>query len=220
MSVLAFRAEIFPAPQALAGIRQADAALRLTTLIEKTAYSRRFSVVPSLPQLCEKAGRAAAQTILLLDDDLLESMLLADALASLPPTPRLIFLAKPERQSEAAPFVARGEMDFVAKAGDFAGIAAALLERHMHSAALSDRLSLPRGVGSSADLSEIFRHEINNPLTGILGNAELLLSHRERLPAADGQRLQTIVDLAVRLRETIRRLSNEWEASAQAERSL
>ncbi len=32
-----------------------------------------------------------------------------------------------------------------------------------------------------------------------------------RLSAVDTQRLQTVVDLAVRLRETIRRLSNAWE---------
>ena len=62
-----------------------------------------------------------------------------------------------------------------------------------------------------ADGAEILRHEINNPLTGILGDAELMLSHRDRLPAADTQRQQTVVDLAVRLRETTRRLSNAWE---------
>jgi two-component system, NtrC family, sensor kinase len=48
--------------------------------------------------------------------------------------------------------------------------------------------------------------DINNPLTGILGNAELVLSHATKLPPADIQRLQTI--LAVRLRETIRGLSD------------
>jgi len=65
------------------------------------------------------------------------------------------------------------------------------------------------------DVAEIFRHEINNPLTGILGNAELLLSHGVRLPAADTQRLQTVVDLAVRLRETIRRLSDAWDSQTR-----
>jgi signal transduction histidine kinase len=63
------------------------------------------------------------------------------------------------------------------------------------------------------NIAEIFRHEINNPLTGILGNAELLLSHGSRLPAMDTQRLQTVVDLAVRLRETIRRISNVFESA-------
>jgi len=65
------------------------------------------------------------------------------------------------------------------------------------------------------DVAEIFGHEINNPLTGILGNAELLLSHGVRLPAAHTQRLQTVVDLAVRLRETIRRLSDAWDSQSR-----
>ncbi|HEX9759831.1 MAG TPA: histidine kinase dimerization/phospho-acceptor domain-containing protein [Candidatus Acidoferrales bacterium] len=61
------------------------------------------------------------------------------------------------------------------------------------------------------DFGEVLRHEVNNPLTGILGNAELLLARRDRLPATAVQRLQVIADLAVRLRETVRRLSNAWE---------
>jgi len=60
-------------------------------------------------------------------------------------------------------------------------------------------------------------HELNNPLTGILGNAELLLAEIRRkddgkLPHGGRQRVETIAALAVRLRETVRRLSTEWEA--------
>jgi signal transduction histidine kinase len=70
--------------------------------------------------------------------------------------------------------------------------------------------------GLAEDFGEVLRHELNNPLTGILGNAELLLSEirrndEGRLPAGGLQRLETIAALAVRLRETIRRLSQEWE---------
>jgi signal transduction histidine kinase len=75
----------------------------------------------------------------------------------------------------------------------------------------SDSVVGPPWAEFPADLGEIFRHEINNPLTGILGNAELLLAHRDNLSDMETQRLQTVVDLAVRLRETIRRLSNAWE---------
>jgi signal transduction histidine kinase len=58
----------------------------------------------------------------------------------------------------------------------------------------------------------VLRRELNNPLIGILGNAELLLSEIRRnddgrLPAGGLQRLETIAALALRLRETIRRLS-------------
>ena len=70
--------------------------------------------------------------------------------------------------------------------------------------------------GLAEDFGEVLRHELNNPLTGILGNAELLLSEIRRnddgrVPAGGLQRLETIATLAVRLRETIRRLSQEWE---------
>lgn len=70
------------------------------------------------------------------------------------------------------------------------------------------------GVGE--DFGEVLRHELNNPLTGILGNAELLLAEVRRgndgrLPPGGLQRLETIAALAVRLRETIRRLSQQWE---------
>jgi len=63
---------------------------------------------------------------------------------------------------------------------------------------------------------ELLRHEMNNPLTGILGNAELLLAEVRRkndgrLPHGGQQRLETIAALAVRLRETVRRLSQECE---------
>jgi hypothetical protein len=65
------------------------------------------------------------------------------------------------------------------------------------------------------DFGQILRHELNNPLTGILGNAELLLaeirrSGDDRIPRGGQQRLETIAALAVRLRETIRRISQEW----------
>ena len=73
------------------------------------------------------------------------------------------------------------------------------------------------GSLNKEDFGEVLRHELNNPLTGILGNAELLLTEVRRksdgtLPQGAQQRLETIASLAVRLRETVRRLSLEWEA--------
>ena len=64
--------------------------------------------------------------------------------------------------------------------------------------------------------SHVLRHELNNPLTGILGNAELLLAEVKRknleLPSNAVRRLEIIVVLAVRMRETVRRLGDEWSA--------
>jgi signal transduction histidine kinase len=58
---------------------------------------------------------------------------------------------------------------------------------------------------------EILRHEINNPLTGILGNAELLYARRDGLPPAAVEPLETIAGLAARQGETVRRLLNAWD---------
>ncbi len=48
------------------------------------------------------------------------------------------------------------------------------------------------------------RHEINNPLTGVLGQAQLLL--REELSDKARKRAQTIEELAIRLRDVVAQL--------------
>jgi len=60
--------------------------------------------------------------------------------------------------------------------------------------------------GSPADLARVIRHEVNNPLTGILGNAELILAEGAGLPEKTRERLTTIIYLAVRLRDVLREL--------------
>jgi hypothetical protein len=69
------------------------------------------------------------------------------------------------------------------------------------------------------DIETIFRHEIDNRPMGILGNAELVLAHADRLSPTDTQRLQTVVDLSVRLRETVRRLGNVLERQLSSAKS-
>jgi len=68
------------------------------------------------------------------------------------------------------------------------------------------------------DFGELLRHELNNPLTGILGNAELLLAelqrHPQGWPEQTRTRLETIASLAMRMREAVRRLSDDWHARA------
>lgn len=162
-------------------------------------------------QLRELSARFQPAAILL-DEALMDGMPLAEPLARLASLAPVVLIAPVSRQSEVAAAVASGEVDFVARAGDYASLAVGLMERRLRAARTSN--FVPESWGDFAeDLGEVFRHEINNPLTGILGNAELLLSHRERLSNVDTQRLQTVVDLAVRLRETTRRLSNAWQSN-------
>lgn len=71
----------------------------------------------------------------------------------------------------------------------------------------------------TADLVARIRHEINNPLTGVLGQAQLLL--REDLSERSRKRVQTIEDLALRLRDVVAQLrevqrpGNESESTDQ-----
>jgi signal transduction histidine kinase len=121
----------------------------------------------------------------------------------------------PEDARELAPVVASGSADCVPAETEFLELAAALVKRRLNSARrLMERVEAAAG-DESGDFGSILRHELNNPLTGILGNAEMLLSRRQRLPEEAVPRLETIADLAVRLRETVRRLSGAWEARHQ-----
>src|SRR5918992_1682098 len=52
-----------------------------------------------------------------------------------------------------------------------------------------------------AELAARVRHEINNPLTGLIGQAQLLL--REELSDTARRRVQTIEHLANRIRDTV-----------------
>lgn len=125
----------------------------------------------------------------------------------------------PEGARALAVFVVAGTVDCVPEGEDFLDLAAALIERRLLSARrLLERIEEAEAV-VAADFGSLLRHELNNPLTGILGNAEMLLNRRQRLPEDAVPRLEIIADLAVRLRETIRRLSGAWEARHHSEHS-
>jgi signal transduction histidine kinase len=121
----------------------------------------------------------------------------------------VIVVAAPERQSELGFLLGSGAADFVARTGDFVPVAVELVKRRIRLATAGGVCHLDEW--GSTDFGEVLRHEVNNPLTGILGNAEMLLARRDRLPASAIERLETIAHLAVRLRETVRRLSSAAE---------
>jgi signal transduction histidine kinase len=202
-----------PAPAPLLGIADASLSRELVARVALFAPAGRVATASSVLELRLQAGKSAPRVICV-DCELLEDLPVPAALASLLALAPVVLLAPVEKQAEVAPLVVSGEVEFVARAGDFVPILAAVIERRLRWAELSASLLGAQWQEFPDDLGSIFRHEINNPLTGILGNAELLLSHRERLSPVDTQRLQIVVDLAVRLRETIRRLSSQWENRA------
>ncbi len=132
----------------------------------------------------------------------------------------VVVIGAPDQQSQLASLVAAGAADFVERAGDCLPAALEMVARRLRQARQVSG-EAHRLVGATNDsnreaFGELLRHEMNNPLTGILGNAELLLAEVRRkndgrLPQGGQQRLETIAALAVRLRETVRRLSQECE---------
>lgn len=62
-----------------------------------------------------------------------------------------------------------------------------------------------------ADLITRVRHEINNPLTGVLGQAQLLL--REDLSDRARKRVETIEELAIRIRDIVAQLRQVQKSS-------
>jgi signal transduction histidine kinase len=136
---------------------------------------------------------------------------LESAAALLSESAPVVVAAVPEKQAAMAFLITCGAVDFVARASRYLPIVAGLLDRRVRIAERAAGTVRFSREELSGDFGEILRHEVNNPLTGILGNTELLLARRDRLPPSAIERLETIAELAVRLRETVRRLSNSWE---------
>jgi signal transduction histidine kinase len=198
---------------ALLGIPGPQLARRIALEIERGSNERSVRIATTLTELLERFTESAT-SVIFIDDHLVEGVRLAEFLNQLTGSTPVVILADVERQCELARFVADGKVDFVARLGDFAPIAVSLIERRLRMAS-SGSLGAGRGRWNETDdLASIFRHEINNPLTGILGNAELVLAHGGNLHPSDVQRVQTVVDLAVRLRETIRKLSDAIESNS------
>lgn len=112
--------------------------------------------------------------------------------------------------------IARGRVECVPRVEGFLPLLLWTIERIARRVGgeRESQTSVPasREFANAAEFGEILRHEVNNPLTGILGNAELLLARSDQLPPAVVLRLQTIAELAIRLREIIRRVSNQLAA--------
>jgi signal transduction histidine kinase len=151
------------------------------------------------------------------------------AVASLSRYAPVVVIGDAGRESELAALIAAGAADYVPRAEDSLLAALRLVEGRLHRtqdlAACPASWRVECNTGGlefvSEDFGEVLRHELNNPLTGILGNAELLLAEVRRkndgkLPEGGKQRIETIAALAVRLRETVRRLSIEWESRHSA----
>jgi signal transduction histidine kinase len=193
-----------------------DPILAQQCIEELAAFGGRYRtpVVGTVEQARKRIGRSSPAAVFL-DESAIGiargGETLESAIALLTETAPVIVAAAPEKQTGLAFLITSGAVDFVARTGNFLPIVAGLLDRRVRMAErAAGMIQFPKDE-LSGDFGEILRHEVNNPLTGILGNTELLLARRDRLPPSAVERLETIAELAVRLRETVRRLSNAWD---------
>jgi signal transduction histidine kinase len=108
-----------------------------------------------------------------------------------------------EKHPELSALIDAGAADYMRQNGGGLRAAIQSIKRHLHRERREAVLAPERFENGEEDFGEVLRHELNNPLTGILGNAELLLAeiHRKndgKLPLGGEQRLETIAALAVR----------------------
>ena len=129
----------------------------------------------------------------------------------------VVVIGPAEKRGELAGLIEAGAADFVERKTSAFAEARGLIQQRLRQATEEmERAAKADDASGEEDFGEVLRHELNNPRTGILGNAELLLAEIRRkndgeIPSGGVQRLETIAALAVRLRETVRRLSQEWE---------
>ena len=147
------------------------------------------------------------------------------ALSLLAGSAPVVWIGAAEEGAQMTRAVRSGAVDFVPRSAMCLPAAVTMVERRLRGsvksvppdAAHAGAVSLGELRLDDRDFGEVLRHELNNPLTGILGNAELLLLEARRgkvdLPSQTLQRLETITELAVRMRETVRHLSDHWEAA-------
>jgi signal transduction histidine kinase len=137
----------------------------------------------------------------------------------------VVWVGGAEDGAEISRALPAGPVDFVPRSALCLAAAVTMLERRLRVAVpgLAAEAVKPGGIPmgevslENRDFGEVLRHELNNPLTGILGNAELLLlevrrGHLEMAPH-NLQRLEIIAELAVRMRETVRQLSDRWQSA-------
>jgi signal transduction histidine kinase len=157
---------------------------------------------------------------------------LSDMVATLAGFAPVVVLGDEETPPALASLIAAGAADFVESGEAHLPVATACVEKRLHSARRfgPDPGSTGKAITTTEMLrdenfGELLRHELNNPLTGILGNAELLLAelrrvNGERVSPSDLKRLEIIAALAVRMRETVRRLSQACDSREAGGHSL
>jgi signal transduction histidine kinase len=197
----------------LIGMQEGSEREDLLGRIRHTGHLGDPRIAASWPDL-EGLARALEPDVIVLADPLLKGEIqLSEAARRLAMAAPVVAIGLPERLTDLAALIQSNQVDFVPQTKMFVPHVAALVERRLRARSSGTSEFASAWLADlPTDFAEVLRHEINNPLTGILGNAELLHSQLQtKLPPIAVQRLETVIDLAVRLRETVRCLTQEWD---------
>jgi signal transduction histidine kinase len=155
---------------------------------------------------------------------------LADALRSIPPNTAVILCASPEAQEMALLRKKYPRLLHVPLREDWAQVVLLLAgESLRRTEALRLAEQSERRASKNANHAMLgrymidMRHSMNNAMTSLLGNAELLLLEPGELSAQSMAQIKTIHTMALRINEIMQRFSSlasemrEAETSSQAE---
>ncbi|MBI4666086.1 MAG: response regulator [Nitrospinae bacterium] len=78
---------------------------------------------------------------------------------------------------------------------------------HLRIKSLEDELAAKKELEAALKMSITLQHEINNPLTGIIGNVELLRDWRKLKPNELDEALDDVLSLSMRVKEIVHQLS-------------
>ncbi len=73
---------------------------------------------------------------------------------------------------------------------------------------LQDRVIKAERLAAVGALAVTMSHEINNPLTGIIGNCQIILARGDSLDPEMKERVQSIMDMAVRISQVVQKVAN------------
>jgi signal transduction histidine kinase len=201
--------------------------------LARSEPSCHIAAVPSFAAARNAVAELSPDVIVLQESSLLppsdvlsasRPVLLADIVSALAGFAPVVVVGEDQPPANLSVLLASGAADFVTADELHFSDAAACVEKHLYSARRRrpgpnqpDLAAFRYALASEENFGELLRHELNNPLTGILGNAELLLAEMRRqstvpLSQPGVKRLETIATLAVRMRETVRRLSQAFES--------
>jgi signal transduction histidine kinase len=152
-----------------------DLALAQRCSEELAAFGGRYRtiILEKVEQARKSIGRISPAAIFL-DESAIgpeERETLESSVALLTESAPVVVAAAPEKQTGVSFLITSGAVDFVARTNDFLPLVAGMLDRRVRMAErVAGMVQFPKDERSS-DFGEILRHEVNNPLTGVIARA-------------------------------------------------